>query len=243
MLILAALLLLQSPSTPAVHWRVVERAKVSWRAGSPSYELLMEAPDSSTGRDMGGRMLVRIDGKPLFVFTDTSGPKPFRTVGAALPEDLARRNGIASTHFYLVRTLSRTLGTPLLFAFPGQYEDHAGPTLILGLDSTGYPFVISSADISLETIVDLNGDGVAELVARTTVPQGFSRTEDCTVGTYDPLAVYHLSHGPHPTLQYDSTLSRRYNQAHYVWVGPAPRDQVAVKWCTGGKVSLVTPPD
>ncbi len=242
MLLLVALALVQSPSSPTPHWRVVEHTRVTWRLGAPPYELLLEEDDSADYTSLGGRILIKMAGRPVFVFTDTAGPNPFRTVAAALPQDLARRNPITSAHFYLAADLRSSRGMPLLLAFLGQYVDNAGPTLFLGLDATGYPLVIARADIDIRAITDLNGDGVPEVVARQSWSELVGGVDGCALTTYNPLAVHRLAGRPVSSLQEDSTLTRRYNQEHYVWAGPHPPEDIAVKECKGSKFSIVSRP-
>ena len=116
-----------------------------------------------------------------------------------------------------------------VFGWPDG-SDPYGLTLV-GFDSTGYPRLLFRQEFELVDVTDLDGDGAPELVGRPSIPQAYGK---CSA-TYDPYAVYRLSAGKP---RYDEALSRRYNEAHYVWAGAKASERIEVDQCSPGKYRL-----
>lgn len=219
----------------APDWKVVERTAIAWRAGATPYEVLIEeraAP--SPDADPMHRVSVRVPGRKDFTVVDDRGPGPYVPVREAL------RGGnqalipptLGDSARVLVLPLHGAGGSTVFAVFGWSYASDPGELTLVGFDATGYPRPLFRKEFLLTDVTDLDGDGTPELVGFPSLVQAF---RECLT-TYDPYAVYRLSTGK---LRYDLALSRRYNEAHYVWAGAKASEEIEVDKCTPGKYRAV----
>ena len=216
-------------------WKVIDRAAVAWRSGATPYEVLVEEQVvTSPDANWNFRVRVRVPGRKDFTVVDDRGLGPF----------LAVREALKFTNKALIpRTLgdsARVLVLPLhgpgattVFALFGSGEGSDPQQLTLvGFDATGYPRLLFRGEFDLADVTDLDGDGTPEIVGKPSLSQAYGK---CSA-TYDPFAVYRLAAGKP---RYDLALSRKYNEAHYVWAGPKMSEEIEVKTCPPGKYRVV----
>lgn len=132
----------------------------------------------------------------------------------------------------LVLPLRGAGGTAVFAVFGAGYASDPDELTLIGFDATGYPRLLFRKDFLLKGVTDLDGDGTPEIVGLPTLSEMVGK---CST-SYDPYAVYRLAAG---TLRYDLALSRRYNEAHYVWAGPNASERIAVNQCRPGKYRAV----
>jgi hypothetical protein len=125
----------------------------------------------------------------------------------------------------------------MLIVFGWGFGSDPGSLVILTLDPSGAPVTVFQSDaFELNALVDLDGDGVAEVVGKHSLSEVWGRCFE----TYDPYSVYRLAGSHVPRAVYDSALSRSYNIAHYFgWAGPKARGDIAVVRCAPGGPRLM----
>jgi hypothetical protein len=105
----------------------------------------------------------------------------------------------------------------------------------LSLDKSGYPIdVFAEDEFDLAALVDLDGDGVLEIVGKPSL----SQCGGCDTCSYDPFAVYRLPKPPIRKATYNLALSRKYNLEHYVWAGTRMSEGIDVNTCNPDKPHL-----
>jgi hypothetical protein len=215
-------------------WKILDRTSIAWRAGATPYEVLLEESVPPRDSDPDHRIRIRVPGRPDFVIVDGRGPGPYLAVREALK--FGDHRLISSTLPDSARVLPLPLrgpgGTAVVAVFGWAYASDPEELTLIGFDPKGYPYKLFRGEFALQTVADLDGDGMPEVVGRPTIPQAYGK---CSA-TYDPYAVYRAGGGK---LRYDLALSRRYNQAHYVWAGPHMSEKIEVEECAPGKYHLL----
>jgi hypothetical protein len=142
--------------------------------------------------------------------------------GLIFNKRFARQNVVGSRYVYLASQLKDAGGNAMLIVLGRAYASDPGSIRVIGRDVRGAPALVLSLDtFEPADIVDLDGDGRAELVGNPS----FSQSDGC-VKTYDPFAVYRLA-GTHFT--YSLKLSKRYNLKHYYgWAGPGSSEKIGI---------------
>ena len=151
---------------------------------------------------------------------------------------LAALNKLHSRYLYASAALKgRAGGDQLVVVFGAPEDPDPWAIRVLDLAANGHVRTLFSDDaFELTAIIDLNKDGMPELVGRPSDSQMDNRC----IATYDPQAVYRLSGGQYV---YDEALSKTYNLTHhYVWAGPHSREDVGVDVCSKGGPKLVPAP-
>ena len=216
-------------------WKHIDRASIAWRDGATPYEVLLEESVPPRDSDPDHRIRIRVPGRPDFVIVDDRGPGSYVAVREALKFSDHRLipSSLPDSARVLPLTLRGRGGAAVLAVFGWAYASDPEELTLVGFDSSGYPYKLFRGDFALQAVVDLDGDGTPEVVGRPTIPQGYGK---CSA-TYDPYTVYRTAGGK---LRYDLALSRRYNEAHYVWAGPQMSETIEVEECTPGKYHLRT---
>lgn len=240
-MMLPLVLLQQVGGSEQPSWRVLERTAVTWKAGAPPYEVLVEesSPSAPHG-EPNHRIRVRIPGRPDFTVVDDRGPGPFVAVREAL-QDAASETvppELPDSARLLLTAAPTGVRALLLLAFGYAYASDPYQLVVIGLDSTGYPALLFRGDLDLAELTDLDGDGRAEFVGLPMLRQVMAPPPSC-ITTYVPLAVYRLRDSPGAPLEYSVELSRTYNQKYYVWAGPTAHTHLEVHGCTPGDFRVV----
>jgi hypothetical protein len=236
--VLLCLCLLQFGGDSAT-WRVIEHTTIEWQRGASPYEILVEeSVPPSRDEDSDHRIRVRVPGRPDFIVLDNRGSNAFVPVREALSHSVPGTippNISDSTRILLTTAPNGASGPPVLLAFGFGYASDPTELAVIGLDVTGYPVLLFRGGMTVVAITDLDHDGRAELVGRPVMPQSI---EKCRA-SYAPLAVLRFASTPGTKLQYDETLSRSYNAAHYVWGGPNASDRLEVETCATNRPRLI----
>jgi len=215
-------------------WKVLERTTIAWRAGAASYEVLLEERAAGGDTEQVHRIRVRVPGRKDFTVDDDQGPGPYVPVREALR--VGNRALIPRTLGDSARTLVlpvRGAGGSTIFAvFGWAYASDPGEMTLIGFDATGYPRLLFRKEFDLTDVTDLDRDGTPEIVGKPSLSQTYGK---CSA-TYDPYAVYRVAGGE---ARYDLALSRRYNEAHYVWAGAEASEEIEVVRCKPGKLRAV----
>lgn len=215
-------------------WKTLDRATVAWRAGARPYELLLEESVVPRDADPIHRIRIRVPGRPDFIVVDERGPGAYVPVREALKFSdpaLVSTARLPSARV-LVLPVRGTSGTTVFAVFGWPYASDPYELTLVGFDRTGYPRVLFRHDFDLTSVVDLDGDGIPELVGRLTISERYGK---CSA-TYDPYAVYHLTGD---TARYDPRLSQRYNDDHYVWAGAEASERIEIDVCMPRKYRIV----
>jgi hypothetical protein len=216
-------------------WKVLDRAAIAWRAGATPYEVVLEEPAEPTGdADLVYRIRVRVPGKRDFIVVDDRGLEAYVPVREALRggnRALIPR-GLADSARMLLLPLHGDGGTSVFAVFGAGEGSDPNELTLIGFDATGYPRLLLRKVFDLVDVTDLDGDGAPEIVGLPSLSQTYGKCSS----TYDPYAVYRFSAGKP---QYDLALSRRYNEAHYVWAGAEASEKIEVSRCTPGKYRAV----
>ena len=218
-------------------WKVIDRAAIAWRRGATPYEVLVEEQVTASA-DLdempSNRVRVRVPGRKDFTVADDRGPAPYLPVhdaGRGAPKALIPRT-LPDSARVLVLPLHGAGGTTVFALFGWAYASDPGQLTLVGFDSTGYPRVLFREEFDLADVRDLDGDGTPEIVGKPSLSQS---SGECAT-TYDPFAVYRLSAGK---VRYDLALSKKYNEAHYVWAGPKMSEKIEVRTCPPGTYRVV----
>ena len=217
-------------------WKAIDSTTVSWRTGAAVYQLLLEDSVVPTDSDPSHRIRIRVPRRPDFTIVDHRGPGGFVAAREALSFADSRLipSQLPDSARVLVLPVRGRRGTTVLALFGYAYASDPYQLILVGFDSTGYPRLLFRHDFDLQAVSDLDGDGAPEIIGRPSLAQSNGK---CSA-TYVPFAVYRLAA---ERLQYNQILSRRYNQAHYVWAGPRSSERITVDECTPGKYRLVHP--
>jgi hypothetical protein len=148
-------------------------------------------------------------------------------------------NRLLSRYVYATPRLTDLAGKPLLVVFGQAFVSDPGSIRVIGFDRAGDPRVLLSHEtFQLQRIVDLDRDGVAELVG----PRSFSQSSTPCLWTYDPYAVFKLAHAS-GRFEYSEPLSKAYNERHYFgWAGPNGSEAISVNRCAKGGGRIVPTP-
>jgi len=177
------------------------------------------------------RIRVQTPGKKEFVF-ESDGWTPFKTAFLKGERYYAAKSLVLSQFLLAVPITSAADGTLLFFLMAAPTGSSPGRLDAFAFDSSGqFSRVLSKDELHLERFVDLDGDGVREIVASPC----FHQFVGPHLSTYDPFHVYKLSADRmRATLSLE--LTKKYNIQHYAgWAGPQCSETLVVEDHPKGK--------
>jgi len=199
-------------------WKQVARSSFPWRDSRHLSTFILETPlNLERVEDLFTRLTIQTPGNPDFVLTDDDGLVNFRKDTCRFRFSFCKRANLIASDYLLL--LPSAMGSPVLFVFGYGYASSPGSLHVIALSAGGKPYeIFSEREFDLYDFVDVDGDGLPEIVGKRCMSQGWG--DDFL--TYDPYSVFRLpqlhSEGP---ATYSLPLSRRYNLRHYYgWAGP-----------------------
>ncbi len=228
-----------APAT-AQKWVVIETSHYVWRANGAPYTFLIEEylGNLESGYETSPRLKIVGPGGKATVIAAEPG---FTTIDNTDLSKLTHDNLVHSHYLYLTRKLTGAATEPALIVFGGPISSDPGGIRIVMLDKGGAPRVVLAEDsFDLIEIIDLDHDGVPEVVGQRSSSQLFN---DC-VKTYDPVSVFKFT-PVRDRLVYSEALSRHYMKAHGLeWAGPKMREDIGVSLCVlnKGKIVILSKP-
>jgi hypothetical protein len=203
-------------------WKQVSSFKFDWD-GRGMASISLEIP--SQWKDPGDFTRIRIStpGRDDFVLTEKNGWVRYGSEEASLARELKKRNLIRSDY---VLALKARENRTLIFLFGYSYASSPGSLDVLELAEDGRPRTALHRDeFGLKAILDLDGDGLAEIVGFPCLSQEWGDG----ILTYDPFNVYTLGTSPAKPAQLSLPLSKAYNLEHYYgWAGAECSEELAV---------------
>ena len=176
------------PSSAAPVWNTVEQVSYPW-TGAQNYVFTVEAaaPTASGGGAVEDSPELRITGpRHTSLVVSVSGGLVTKSQGVSR-QSLLKDDLLSSQYLYLSPRLVGQNHAPALIVFGWAYASDPGSIRVIALDASGRAHVAFASDtFLLEDIVDLDGDGIDELVGRPSLSQKFGGCLE----TYDPFAVY-----------------------------------------------------
>jgi hypothetical protein len=109
----------------------------------------------------------------------------------------------------------------------------------IALNPGEVPSLVLAADmLALADVVDLDRDGVPEIVGKHSLSQIWGppdKQDRLCFATYDPFAIYRVGRSMHEKATYSLALSELYNRKYYAgWVGPDSSEDWTVVRCGPG---------
>jgi hypothetical protein len=199
--------------------------------------IIIEIPVNWKGAGDFTRIRIRVPRRKEFVLTNKDGWIKYLSKDAELSPELRKTNLVPSEYVFAMKAgENRTL----LFLFGWPYGSSPGSLDVLEVSNNGQPRVVLHRDeLGLKELHDLDGDGLAEVVAYPCLSQEWGDG----VLTYDPFNVYKLGRSPATPAKLSLSLSKTYNLEHYYgWAGAECREDFAVVLHPpkGGKPVVVT---
>ena len=239
---LTATVLSVRPDSVDGEWRPTGILQYRWVRGAPPYLLIREDPTTQdTAELIGTRLRIRWPGHEDVLVEDSVGWGLFEPDMLAMDSSVFARELADSTNLFVFPSVYGKNGAPTLALIGYQFGSSPGSFHLLTVTPEGVPVeVMRARTFDPDAALDLDGDGVVELVGKYAWGEGMSSTNarGCALGSYAPYSVIRFSGSPVPKATEDSALSRIYNEAHYAWYdGPDP-DHALVQWCPGNKYKL-----
>jgi hypothetical protein len=236
LLLILTLLLLPSLLCAQTQWRRVSSFEFNWDS-HPQTQVVLEIPQPWDDPGDFTRIRIRVQGRKEFVLTNAGGwAKPPRD--RVFAPDLRKITNIAPSDYILALNVAER--RTALFLIGYQYASSPGSLDVIEISAEGMPRVVLRRDeLWLKAVTDLDGDGIAEIIAHPCYSERFGDG----LLTYDPFNVYKLSTQAATPARMSLPLTRTYNLKHYYgWAGANCTDKFAVVLHppTGGK-PLVLP--
>jgi hypothetical protein len=217
----------------------VETTRFDWLGNGSGFEFIVEEGAGAENSESPKQRRLRIvdPSGTEYAFAVPGGIVPIHE-GAPDPSSTSD-NLIASEYIYLAPSATSAHARAVLIVFGWAYGSDPGGILVLALDRARKPTQVFSSDtFEFEAMVDLDHDGVRELVGRHSLPQVYGGC--CT--TYDPYSVYRLPMVDGQRARYSRGMSKPYTVSKYGgWSGPRTREDVVVVRCAPGGSKLMAP--
>ena len=186
---------------------------------------------------MGRTIHVRIPGHDYSLQSNSDLVRLSKSDTTGLhPGDPVHGLTLDPSHLYFVGHYIQNNRPHSLLFFFGNSALNGFPMFVIGFHEGGVPYTgLELPEFNMERF-DVT-DGTPKIIGRKTLPQAMTSPtpSDSTTPyatTYDPFSVFIIATGAQAT--YSSTLSRSYNQQHYVWAGPHTREDYAVLYRVPG---------
>ena len=203
-------------------WKTADEFDFDWQGnGAPAHFKIEQSQEEQVAR-----LTVRMKGQPDFVLNHDDVWDEFKNDFTPEEKFLGRHKNLApSKYAYALAPSTAAKLPPLVFLVTPQYGSDPGTLFVFGLGASGHPKVLLKTTFHITEFLDLDGDGVAEIVGQPCFSQGWGHD----FLTYDPLHVYQLQSSPEPELKLSLLLTEKYNREHYYgWAGPDCSEDLAV---------------
>ena len=209
------------------HWKLVDRVTYDWRGDSDPYEFVMSIPDNHDAAGDYTQLRIIRGGHEIFRSVDPDGLAKVKE--ALLSPELVKasgRNLLSTGHLLMLPGLTGRSRFPLLMLFGWGYGSGPGSFHVVALDDDGLPKeILSLANFDLTGVIDLDHDGVPELVGRKCLAQEWGSH----LLTYAPFLVYRFGATATSLMVLDTALSRAFNEDHaYGWAGSECNEDLAI---------------
>jgi hypothetical protein len=204
-------------------WKTVSSFRYDWNHRGRLVKFTFD--DHSEDPGDFKRVRIQVPGRKEVVITNKTGWVKWRSESDWLRPDTLSAREDAKSDYALFLPVSP--GRSLLVLIGYGYASSPGSLHVLELTETDEPrLVLYKEELGLDHLVDLDGDGIKELVGYPCLSQVWGHD----FLTYDPLHVYKLPPKPgigNALLSLD--LSKKYNLKHYYgWAGPDCSEDIAV---------------
>lgn len=218
-----------------VNWKTVEVVSSDWNARG-SIRFILEIPEGWEHPGAFTRLRVQVPDEREFVLDDNLGMVPYTQETEFLSAELRQesKQRVKSDNLLMV-PLSQ--GRTALVLIGHGYASSPGRLHVIELGAKGGPReVLSSDELGLTEALDVNGDGIRELVTTPCMGEAFGNNLE----TYHPFQVYRLGEAAGTVAQYSLELSKEYNVKHGDgWAGPSCSNDFAVVKLPGKKALLL----
>lgn len=207
-------------------FHVVERFSFHWN-GRGKTQAILESQSEHSREFMRVRILV--PGEKEFRVSDEDGFVDADGKDSWVPKKLLRESKTLapSGRVLLLVENSANQSKIVMLLIGYAYASSPGALYVITLPDSGPPVVaFHRREMGLGDFVDLDGDGVRELVGYPCLHQSVGENLD----TYDPFDIYKFSGG---RAVYSLELSAKYNRRHYVWAGRGCSETLGVKTVKG----------
>ncbi|MDB5257615.1 MAG: hypothetical protein JWM14_2310 [Chitinophagaceae bacterium] len=179
--------------------------------------ILEEIKDLAGDPQLYTMMTIKLGNNKNYVIKNISGELIPYHISLPLP------NKLKSDMLYIPQTGK---GENYFFVWDYQYPDGTALLTVLSLDKQGVHTLYES-NFYIKEISDLNGDGKPDLVGRSHYETGSRRIDslDASVYLYQP---YQVLKREHDEFIVDSSLTKTYNAAHYIFEGFKDDDSIYV---------------
>jgi hypothetical protein len=206
------------------NWDRVSRFQFDWN-GHPNVQVSLEIPTQWDAPGDFTLIRIHVSGRKEFVLRNNNGWVKYASEAASVSPGLLKRKNLLTSQYVLVQEASDHRRA-LLFLFGYSYASSPGSLDVVELSEAGEPHVVlHREEFGLEDVIDLDGDGVAEVVGFPCLSQLFGNGLE----TYDPLNVYKLADANGGDAKLSIPLSKSYNINHYYgWAGVRCSENIAV---------------
>ena len=201
-------------------WRQVSTFTFDWD-NHPDVRVVLSIPSTWDKPGDFTRIVIRVPERKDVVFINDNGWAKYRS--ELSPGLKAFKNVVLTDYVFAAK--ARTNRT-LLFLLGYGYASSPGALDVLELSDGGETRrVLHRDELGLKDVRDLDGDGLAEIVAYPCLSQEWGNG----LLTYDPYNVYILSDVLGGKASLSLSLSKSYNRKHYYgWAGPKCSEDIAV---------------
>ncbi len=206
------------------NWKRVSTFSFEWNSHA-NVQVSLEIPSQYGDPGDFTRIRIHVPGRKEFVLRNSDGwVKYVSDQGSISPGLLKRKNLIPSKYVFAQEASNH--GRVLLFLLGYSYASSPGSLDVLELTEAGDPHVVlHRKELGLTDVIDLDDDGVTEVVGDPCFSQEFGNG----LLTYDPFNVYRLAETKGGDAKLSIPLSKSYNMKHYYgWAVAQCSENIAV---------------
>jgi hypothetical protein len=207
--------------TDSTKWKTVEEFDYQWKADQPVTHFKLEIPDRYDNPGDFIRIYIHPEGHAEFVMDNSDGWIEY--VDQKYPDiytKLKEQSLVQSKYVLILPHSKNSDDPPLVFLRSWGYASNAERLHIVGLKPSGDPFLLLNNEFALEDFIDLDGDGIREIVGFPCLSEGME-LPGFEAGTYHPLQAYKINSPIQKPAELSIPLTERLTRQKYNgWAGP-----------------------